>query len=65
MLIWFLQDEINALATTRMVNSDNSTPSREGVITSLLNEMDGVQDLRGVTIIAEIKEDPTWHRTSI
>ncbi|KAF8621307.1 hypothetical protein AX15_007904 [Amanita polypyramis BW_CC] len=43
-------DEIDALATSRAADSDSST--HEGVITSLLNEMDGVQELQGVTIIA-------------
>ena len=46
----FLQDEIDALASPRAADGDNST--HEGVITSLLNEMDGVQELQGVTIIA-------------
>ncbi|KAK2464581.1 hypothetical protein APHAL10511_003370 [Amanita phalloides] len=43
-------DEIDALAASRASGSDNVT--HEGVITSLLNEMDGVQELQGVTIIA-------------
>lgn len=46
----FVQDEIDALASSRAADGDNST--HEGVITSLLNEMDGVQELQGVTIIA-------------
>ena len=46
----FVQDEIDALASSRAVDGDNS--AHEGVITSLLNEMDGVQELQGVTIIA-------------
>ncbi|TRM62046.1 P-loop containing nucleoside triphosphate hydrolase protein [Schizophyllum amplum] len=40
-------DEIDALATSR----DADAHSHEGVLTSLLNEMDGVQELLGVTII--------------
>lgn len=44
------QDEIDALASSRAADGDNS--AHEGVITSLLNEMDGVQELQGVTIIA-------------
>lgn len=47
----FIQDEIDALATSRA--SDIGRPSpHEGVLTSLLNEMDGVQELNGVTVIA-------------
>lgn len=47
------QDEIDALGTSRSSDSDTgSAPSHEGVLTSLLNEMDGVQELVGVTIIA-------------
>ncbi|KAL1742695.1 P-loop containing nucleoside triphosphate hydrolase protein [Schizophyllum fasciatum] len=40
-------DEIDALATSR----DADARVHEGVLTSLLNEMDGVQELLGVTII--------------
>ncbi|KAL1733423.1 P-loop containing nucleoside triphosphate hydrolase protein [Schizophyllum commune] len=40
-------DEIDALATSR----DADARAHEGVLTSLLNEMDGVQELLGVTII--------------
>ncbi|KAH9913006.1 AAA family ATPase [Fomitopsis serialis] len=47
-LIFF--DEIDALATSR--TSDTSGGAHEGVLTSLLNEMDGVQELVGVTIVA-------------
>ncbi|KAF8340801.1 AAA family ATPase [Amanita rubescens] len=43
-------DEIDSLASSRTADGDNS--AHEGVITSLLNEMDGVQELQGVTIIA-------------
>ncbi|KAJ3572904.1 hypothetical protein NP233_g2773 [Leucocoprinus birnbaumii] len=46
-----LFDEIDALATSRG-SSDTEAGSHEGVLTSLLNEMDGVQELVGVTIIA-------------
>ena len=45
-----MQDEIDSLASSRTADGDNS--AHEGVITSLLNEMDGVQELQGVTIIA-------------
>ncbi|KIJ60305.1 hypothetical protein HYDPIDRAFT_117401 [Hydnomerulius pinastri MD-312] len=46
-------DEIDALGTSRTADSDGGgTSSHEGVLTSLLNEMDGVQELVGVTIIA-------------
>ncbi|KAI0632362.1 AAA family ATPase [Trametes polyzona] len=44
-------DEIDALATSRTA-SDTSGGAHEGVLTSLLNEMDGVQELVGVTIVA-------------
>ncbi|KAF5360883.1 hypothetical protein D9756_004533 [Leucocoprinus leucothites] len=44
-------DEIDALATSRG-SSDTEAGSHEGVLTSLLNEMDGVQELIGVTIVA-------------
>ncbi|KAF5385405.1 hypothetical protein D9757_005422 [Collybiopsis confluens] len=42
-------DEIDALATSRTLSEGSS---HEGVLTSLLNEMDGVQELVGVTILA-------------
>ena len=45
------QDEIDALATLRTSDADRGS-SNEGVLTSLLNEMDGVQELTGVTVIA-------------
>ncbi|KAI0727122.1 AAA family ATPase [Fomitopsis betulina] len=48
-LIFF--DEIDALATSRTA-SDTPGGAHEGVLTSLLNEMDGVQELVGVTIVA-------------
>ncbi|KAI0738851.1 AAA family ATPase [Daedaleopsis nitida] len=44
-------DEIDALATSRTA-SDTNGGAHEGVLTSLLNEMDGVQELVGVTIVA-------------
>ncbi|KAG2114288.1 spermatogenesis-associated protein 5-like protein [Suillus discolor] len=44
-------DEIDALGTSRFSDSDTGS-AHEGVLTSLLNEMDGVQELVGVTIIA-------------
>ncbi|KAF9490589.1 AAA family ATPase [Pleurotus eryngii] len=43
-------DEIDALASSRGTDGDTAS-SHEGVLTSLLNEMDGVQELLGVTII--------------
>ncbi|PBK95802.1 AAA-domain-containing protein [Armillaria gallica] len=45
-------DEIDALATSRTASENSAGSSHEGVLTSLLNEMDGVQELLGVTIIA-------------
>jgi len=46
-------DEIDALATSRASgDSDSGAESHEGVLTSLLNEMDGVQELLGVTVVA-------------
>ncbi|KAJ7644035.1 AAA family ATPase [Roridomyces roridus] len=42
-------DEIDALATSR---TSSDAASHEGVLTSLLNEMDGVQELVGVTVLA-------------
>lgn len=41
------QDEIDALGSAR---SDDT--SHSGVLTSLLNEMDGIEDLSGVTVVA-------------
>ncbi|KAF8959182.1 P-loop containing nucleoside triphosphate hydrolase protein [Flammula alnicola] len=45
-------DEIDALATSRTSSDTDQGSSHEGVLTSLLNEMDGVQELTGVTVIA-------------
>ncbi|KAF7299177.1 AAA family ATPase [Mycena indigotica] len=45
-------DEIDALATSRTSSDTDSGSSHEGVLTSLLNEMDGVQELLGVTVLA-------------
>jgi AAA family ATPase len=45
-----LQDEIDALGSSR--TDEGSTGAQEGVLTSLLNEMDGVQELVGVTVLA-------------
>ncbi|KAF9517268.1 hypothetical protein BS47DRAFT_1314561 [Hydnum rufescens UP504] len=42
-------DEIDALATSR---SDGETSSHQGVLTTLLTEMDGIQDLVGVIVVA-------------
>lgn len=48
-----LQDEIDALATARASReAESGGTSHEGVLTSLLNEMDGVQELLGVTVVA-------------
>ncbi|EJD02417.1 AAA family ATPase [Fomitiporia mediterranea MF3/22] len=44
-------DEIDALGTSRSGDS-GSGGKHEGVLTTLLNEMDGVQELIGVTIVA-------------
>jgi AAA family ATPase len=44
------QDEIDALATSRSSSGSSVT---EGVLTSLLTEMDGVQEMGlGVTVVA-------------
>ncbi|KAG9036997.1 AAA+-type ATPase [Tulasnella sp. JGI-2019a] len=43
-------DEIDALATSR--DADSSSGAHNGVLTSLLNEMDGIQELVGVTVVA-------------
>ncbi|TFK38925.1 P-loop containing nucleoside triphosphate hydrolase protein [Crucibulum laeve] len=45
-------DEIDALASSRSSSDGDTASSHEGVLTSLLNEMDGVQELLGVTIVA-------------
>ncbi|KIJ14936.1 hypothetical protein PAXINDRAFT_155829 [Paxillus involutus ATCC 200175] len=45
-------DEIDALGTSRTDSDGGGASSHEGVLTSLLNEMDGVQELVGVTVIA-------------
>ncbi|KAH9480068.1 ATPase family gene 2 protein [Psilocybe cubensis] len=45
-------DEIDALATSRTTSDTDQGSSHEGVLTSLLNEMDGVQELTGVTVVA-------------
>lgn len=49
-----LKDEIDALAASRISADTDSRGhnSQEGVLTSLLNEMDGVQELLGVTVVA-------------
>ncbi|KIM26415.1 hypothetical protein M408DRAFT_72773 [Serendipita vermifera MAFF 305830] len=43
-------DEIDALGTAR--SEDGRTGAHEGVLTSMLNEMDGIQDLHGVIVVA-------------
>lgn len=45
-------DEVDALATSRSSSDSDTSSSHEGVLTSLLNEMDGVQELVGVTVVA-------------
>ncbi|EGN94544.1 hypothetical protein SERLA73DRAFT_77916 [Serpula lacrymans var. lacrymans S7.3] len=45
-------DEIDALGTSRTSADSSGGGPHEGVLTSLLNEMDGVQELVGVTVIA-------------
>jgi ATPase family associated with various cellular activities (AAA) len=47
-----LQDEIDALASSRSSTSSSDGGSNEGVLISLLNEMDGVQELVGVIVVA-------------
>ncbi|CDO72261.1 hypothetical protein BN946_scf184970.g113 [Trametes cinnabarina] len=51
-------DEIDALATSRN-GSDSGGGAHDGVLTSLLNEMDGVQQLVGVTIVAATNRPDT------
>ncbi|KAF4580724.1 AAA+-type ATPase [Pleurotus pulmonarius] len=51
-------DEIDALASSRGTDGDTAS-SHEGVLTSLLNEMDGVQELLGVTIIGATNRPDT------
>ncbi|KAF9014894.1 AAA family ATPase [Cyathus striatus] len=51
-------DEVDALASSRTSDSDTAS-SHEGVLTSLLNEMDGVQELLGVTVIAATNRPDT------
>jgi SpoVK/Ycf46/Vps4 family AAA+-type ATPase len=47
-----IKDEVDALATSRSSSDSDTSSSHEGVLTSLLNEMDGVQELVGVTVVA-------------
>lgn len=51
---YLFKDEIDALATSRSFSEGDASASasHDGVLTSLLNEMDGVQELVGVTVIA-------------
>ncbi|EJU00500.1 transitional endoplasmic reticulum ATPase [Dacryopinax primogenitus] len=44
-------DEIDALGSMR-TSGDNAGGAHEGMLTTLLNEMDGIQELVGVTIVA-------------
>ena len=48
-LIILCQDEVDALGTSR---SGSESGAQEGVLTSLLNEIDGVEELVGVTVVA-------------
>lgn len=50
--LFLSKDEIDALATSRSSSDGDTASSHEGVLTSLLNEMDGVQELVGVTVVA-------------
>ncbi|KAJ7505432.1 AAA family ATPase [Mycena galericulata] len=52
-------DEIDALATSRTSSETDAGSSHEGVLTSLLNEMDGVQELLSVTVIAATNRPDT------
>lgn len=58
------QDEIDAIATSRVSSEGDSGSSHEGVLTSLLNEMDGVQELLGVTVIAATNRPESLVRIS-
>ena len=44
-----MQDEVDALGSSRTGSDSNA---HEGVLTSLLNEIDGVEELVGVTVVA-------------
>jgi ATP-dependent 26S proteasome regulatory subunit len=46
------QDEIDALAVSRSSTSSSDGSPSEGVLATLLNEMDGVQESLGVTVVA-------------
>lgn len=46
-----LQDEIDSLAASRGQNYSNGGVS-DGILTSLLNEMDGIEELGNVIIVA-------------
>ncbi|CAL1713789.1 unnamed protein product [Somion occarium] len=56
-------DEIDALGSSRS-DADSGGGSHEGVLTSLLNEMDGVEELVGVTVVAATNrpDDPALIR---
>ena len=48
-----IKDKVDALATSRSSSDSSDTSfSHKGVLTGLLNEMDGVQELVGVTVVA-------------
>ena len=57
-----LQDEIDALGTAR--SEDGRTGAHEGVLTSMLNEMDGIQDLHGVIVVAATNRPDVMVRMS-
>ena len=46
------KDEIDALGSSRSSSDLSGGGSHSGVLTSLLNEMDGVEELVGVTVVA-------------
>lgn len=58
-----LKDEIDALGTAR--GGDGLTGAHEGVLTSMLNEMDGIQDLHGVIIVAATNRPDVMVRTNV
>ena len=54
------------MATSRASgDSDSGAGSHEGVLTSLLNEMDGVQELLGVTVVAATNRPAVIVRDSL
>lgn len=47
-----LKDEIDSLGLSRSGGDSGSSGVGDGVLTSLLNEMDGVESLSGVVVVA-------------